>query len=252
MRLKFITVNIWLGGKLWDELTAFLRQEDADIVAMQEVYNGHDATLPRELRSFDELRGVLPYEHAAFAPAYRDGRCQNVEIGQAVFSKFPIQSNEAIWFDVPFDTPARTEGGVADEFAPRSLQHAVLDIARGGSHIFNIHGIFGHRNGDDNPRRSAMIGTILKEMDGKQPAILAGDFNLKNTTQAVAKLRTKLHDVFGDELTSTYNMQQKTDPGYATAVCDMMFVTSDIKVLEKNCPQINVSDHLPLVATLEV
>lgn len=218
---------------------------------MQEVYNGHDATLSRELRSFDELRKVLPHEHSVFAPAYRDERCQNVEIGQAVFSKFPIQSNEAIWFDVPFERPAGSYEGTG-EFTPRSLQHCTIRAKSTVIDVFNIHGIWGNRDGDDNPRRFAMIDTTLQAMNGKQLAILAGDFNLKNTTQAVAKLRTKLHDVFGNELTSTYNMQQKTDPGYATVICDMMFVTPEIKVLEKRCPQVNVSDHLPLVATLEI
>lgn len=251
MRLKLITVNIWLGGKLWDELVEFLRQQDADIVAMQEVYNGDDATLPRELRSFDELRKVLPYEHAAFAPAYRDGRCQNIEIGQAVFSKFPIDLNEAIWFDIPFERPAGSYEGTG-EFTPRSLQHCTIRANGTVIDIFNIHGIWGNRDGDDNPRRFAMIDTTLQAMNGKQPAILAGDFNLKNTTQAVAQLRNKLNDVFGDDLASTYNMQQKIDPGYATAVCDMIFVTPDVKVIEKQCPTVNASDHFPLVATLEL
>jgi endonuclease/exonuclease/phosphatase family metal-dependent hydrolase len=58
--------------------------------------------------------------------------------------------------------------------------------------------------------------------------------------------------VFGEELKTTFNMKHKDNPGYATAAVDMMFISPDIKVSEKACPEVDVSDHLPLVVQLLV
>jgi hypothetical protein len=47
-------------------------------------------------------------------------------------------------------------------------------------------------------------------------------------------------------------MKHKTDPGFADAVVDMLFITPDITVRDHYASKANVSDHLSLVATLEV
>ncbi len=40
MKLKVICLNIWIGGIFFDEIVDFLQKEDADILLLQEVYNG--------------------------------------------------------------------------------------------------------------------------------------------------------------------------------------------------------------------
>jgi endonuclease/exonuclease/phosphatase family metal-dependent hydrolase len=65
-------------------------------------------------------------------------------------------------------------------------------------------------------------------------------------------LENSLLSVFGNSLATTFNMSQKTNPGYATAAVDMLFISREIKVTSSECPQVNISDHLPLIATLEV
>lgn len=250
MKIKYLSLNILRGGILFDEMLGFLKREDADIVALQEVYNGHGDDLARNLRSFDELREALSYEHTVFAPAYRDANFGGIEQGQAIFSKFPILSRETIWYDMPFEKIASSSVEDA-EFAPRNLLYCTIRANCTVLNVFNTHGIWG-RDGDDNPRRFAMVDTILKTVGSKQNVILSGDFNLKNTTLAVRKLREQLFDVFGDELISSFNMRQKTDPRFASIVVDMIFVSPDIKVLEKYCPPVDISDHLPLIANFEV
>jgi len=61
-----------------------------------------------------------------------------------------------------------------------------------------------------------------------------------------------LTNIFGNELKTSFNMRRKDNPGYATACVDMLFVSSDIKVMDKVCPDVDISDHLPLVATLRI
>jgi endonuclease/exonuclease/phosphatase family metal-dependent hydrolase len=60
-----------------------------------------------------------------------------------------------------------------------------------------------------------------------------------------------LTSVFGNSLTTTFNMRRKENPGYATAAVDLMYISNDLRVTGKDCPDVDISDHLPLVVTLE-
>ena len=49
MKIKVITLNVWHGGRLWDELMAFLKSEDADVLILQEVHSELDgSTIPQQ------------------------------------------------------------------------------------------------------------------------------------------------------------------------------------------------------------
>ena len=58
--------------------------------------------------------------------------------------------------------------------------------------------------------------------------------------------------MFKDELKTTFNMKRKTDPGYAAAVVDMIFISKNIEVISHDCPQVDISDHLPLVCKFNI
>lgn len=58
--------------------------------------------------------------------------------------------------------------------------------------------------------------------------------------------------VFNDQITSSFNMRHKANPGYASAVVDMLFTSSDVKIVSKSVPEDDVSDHKPLLATIEI
>ena len=93
MQIIFLTLNVWNGGKLFDEIVAFIKKEDPDIVALQEMYNGTDPSLERQYRSFSEFKNALGYEHASFSPAFLDHLPPlPVEQGNAIYSKYPILS----------------------------------------------------------------------------------------------------------------------------------------------------------------
>ena len=57
--------------------------------------------------------------------------------------------------------------------------------------------------------------------------------------------------VFEHNLKTTFNRKQKTDPAFASAVVDMVFVSPDMAVKRAVCEMVDVSDHLPLLVELE-
>lgn len=251
MKLKVISLNVWQGGNLFDEIVEFLLHENPDILLLQEVYNSKDAGLARNLRCFDVLAGVLNMPHRHFAPALVDNRAEgNIVQGNAIFSKFPITGSNVTFYDHPY---REDYVDVAENFAtaPRNLQHVQVDANATELNIFNIHGIWDLDGDNDSERRLAMSKAVVDAVSGKKHVVLAGDTNVKPETKTIRNIEKHLTSVFKDELMTSFNMRRKNNPGYASAVVDMMFVSQDFKVLEHVCPNIDISDHLPLIATLE-
>jgi endonuclease/exonuclease/phosphatase family metal-dependent hydrolase len=95
-----------------------------------------------------------------------------------------------------------------------------------------------------------MSEIIVNQIQDKSNVILGGDFNLLSTTQTVQNIERHLTSVFKKELPTTFNVKHKNlekSPGYATSAVDMMFVSPDLKIVSKSCPDVDVSDHFPLV-----
>ncbi len=45
---------------------------------------------------------------------------------------------------------------------------------------------------------------------------------------------------------------KKDEEGFSQAVVDMIFISPNLKVVEHHQPQVDASDHYPLVISLEV
>lgn len=251
MQIKFLTLNVWNGGRLWENLEQFLKQENADIMFFQEVFNGHGESLPKSYKTLDEFQKMLPGYYFHYAPAFGDiGEYGAIDRGNAIFSKFPVSFSEGTFFDLPYRV--FNEQKARDyEFTPRVIEHCTVSAGSINLNLFNHHGIWG-RDGLDNPRRIKMGESIVSKIKDCNNVILAGDFNMSPGTETVKKIEKHVRNVFGNTLKSTFNMKHKDNPGYKTAAVDMVFVSPNIRVLEKNCPDVDVSDHFPLTATLEL
>ncbi|MGE5042373.1 MAG: endonuclease/exonuclease/phosphatase family protein [Candidatus Levyibacteriota bacterium] len=250
MTLKILQLNIWNGGKLWGNLEAFLKDNSFDILFFQEVFNGH-GQVPNRYKTLELFKDMFPGYYSHFAPSFGDiGEYGAIDRGNAIFSKFPITSSDIIFFDLPYRVFEEQKQRDFEQ-TPRALEYCEVDLGKTRVNLFNHHGIWGH-HGDDTPRRLEMGKTIVRHIRNKENVILAGDFNLNPDTETVRMVEKELESVFSNTLPSTFNMKRKDDPGYATAKVDMLFVSKNIKVLEKDCPQVDVSDHFPLTAVLEV
>lgn len=252
MTVKLVCLNLWQGGNLFDEILAFLAKEDADIIALQEVYNGKEPSLAPKYRSIDALQEHLHYPYSDFAPAFLDNRKEGrIVQGNAIFSRLPITARDVTFFNEPYREDYEE---IPENFpiCPRNLQHVVLDSPAGDIHFYNFQGVWDMDGDRYSESRQKMSEVIIQSIAGQSRVIVAGDTNATPNNQAIKNIEQHLHTIFKDELTTTFNMRRKENPGYATAVVDMIFISPDIKVLSHSCPDIDVSDHLPLVAELDI
>lgn len=236
MGLKFITLNLWLGGVLFNRVAEFINKEQPDILLLQEAHKG--------------VQKKLNFKYFDFAPTFVDEKISKItEYGNAILSRYPIIFSRAIFYDLPY-RKFNLSKTVDFSSLPRNLQHAVIQVNNINLNIYNTQGIWGS-DGQDNKRRLNMSKIIINEIKNKDNVVLAGDFNVLPTTKTIKNIEDYLHNVFHEELTSTFNLKRKKKGEYATAVVDMIFVSKKIKVLNRYCPAVDISDHLPLVCTFE-
>lgn len=255
MKLKILTLNLWHGGRLMDGVLDFLEQEDADVVCLQEVYNGTTPEMAPRYRSIEILQQRLGYVGCAFAPAFIDRLHEGaVPCGNAILTKLPLRTGKTVFLNEPLTErdPYKPETAASVTVLPRVLQHAVLDTPVGEVDTFNLHGVWDLDDDNFSERRRNMRDAILTAVTGRRNVVLAGDTNAQPTNQLWQPVEQQLHSVFGQELPNTFNMRHKQNLGYATARVDMIFTSPNIKVLQKRCHQVDISDHLPLSATLEI
>jgi endonuclease/exonuclease/phosphatase family metal-dependent hydrolase len=252
MKLKIITLNIWHGGRIWDNAIDFLRREDPDILLIQEVFNNHDPVLESRFRTMDEFHKIFEFVDSDFAPA-----CMivqdfgKVEDGLAIFSKLPITKRyEPIFFNEPY-SDKYVDDASGPPIAPRNLQHVVIDV--NGTQLEGVWDLDGE---NDSEKRLRMSQTIVDAIKDKQNVVLGGDTNVRPNTQTIRNIEEHLNNVFGHELKTTFNIARKDNPkliaGYAASAVDMLFVSPNLEVTDHCCPDVDVSDHLPLVITLEI
>lgn len=237
MNLKVLCLNIWHGGKLRDPMLEFIKAQDADILLLQEV--------------FEEVDLGLSYSHRYFAPEFLHiFKDRQYVDGNAIFSKYPITSSSVQFYFEPY--------GIGDEtkretypFFPRTLQYAQIDVGGTTLNVYNTHGVWGE-DGGDNERRLAVSEKILEAIGDKQNVMLGGDFNVCENTKSMLRLEDRLINVFKNERVTSFNILQKPSGTYDKSVVDFIFVSKDFRVVSHASPNVNISDHLPMVAVLDI
>jgi endonuclease/exonuclease/phosphatase family metal-dependent hydrolase len=246
---------MWQGGLLFDNLLAFLSREQPDILMLQEVLESAETGLDRRFYSVATIRQHLSLPHVDFAPALIDiDDGHRTLSGNAVISRWPITASRTIAYNQPFgERTEHTPQTFAD--TPRNLQHVILQADGNEINIFNTQGVWDLDGENPSTQRKAMCATIAQETAGKQHVVFAGDTNLNPTNSALAPIDAQLESVFKHELATSFNVRRKDlekFPGYATAVVDLMYVGADVHVISHSCPDVDISDHLPLIAVLEI
>jgi endonuclease/exonuclease/phosphatase family metal-dependent hydrolase len=255
MQVKVVSLNTWHGGRLFEPMIEFLRAQNADILMLQEVFNDTNPALEPRFRAFTELQKILGYQHAEFAPAlnFISKDVANVIQGNAVLSKFPLKSQPPIFFNEPF-------GDFIDDMqhaprCPRNLQRVEVMTPVGPMHILNLQGVWDLEGDNPSQKRYNMARIIIEQAKDKKRVVVAGDTNAKPTNKAMLTIEKHMDSVFKNELKTSFNVRRKDMekfPGYGSAVVDLMYVSRDVKVIAKDCPNVDISDHLPLTATLEI
>lgn len=244
MRVKLINLNTWQGGKfLWDNIIQYLKDEQPDIVMLQEVFASEEENVAPYLKTLESLQEIFnfPYSEYSLEAIFDNGE-EIAPMGNAILSKFPLSDKQVIWINGTAPTTMdNNDRGSIPNF-PRNILHCQIDINSQTYNLMTTHGVWAP-DSIETDLQKAMGKRISEYVNGKPNVILTGDFNVNENTEAIYSIEQHLTNLFKDERDCSFNMKHKTKPGYATAVVDFIFTSPNITVLEHRTSEADVSDH---------
>lgn len=234
--IRVMTFNIHHGegidGKVDTERSAqLIREQRADVVALQEVDRGVERTGRRDL--IEEL-SMLTHLSYAFG---KNIDYQGGDYGNAVLSRFPIieQGN----FHYKMLRPGEQRG----------LLRAVLNV--GGKKLLLLNTHIDYRQ--DDAERLSNVDEIHQMLSGyrRLPVILCGDFNDVPDSRTHTKVKSDFTDSWeavgkGDGFTFSSTKPVKR--------IDYVFLKkgTKLKPLQAQVIQADASDHLPLLVEVRI
>lgn len=225
--MKIVFLNVWHAA-CKDELTAFIKQEapTTDIFCFQEA----------ELATRQYLQSMLP-EFAEYTATKGIGIGGDIELATYVRSTYAVTRTDALLQNVP------------------DVGQALLTTIKNGDKsitVVNIHGVaFVIDTKLDTPSRlvqSKAIITALKDID--YSAIVGGDFNLSPEAESITMFAAAGYRdlIAAHHIKTTRNrLAWEMYPDNPQYYADYAFTSSAVDVHSFTVPNIEVSDHLPLV-----
>ncbi len=251
--MKLINLNTWHGGKnLWDNIVEYLKEEEPDILMLQEAYASKEPGQAPFLNTAESIQKIIDLPYSQFAQEFMLTTPDDyAPMGNAILSRFPLTQANTVWLHGNGPTEVNDQDRAAIPHIPRHMLHCQTEINGQTYNLLNTHGVWAPDSAETESQQE--MGRIISEYVGNMTnVILAGDFNTNENTVTMSAIRERLVDVFSGERTSSFNMKHKTNPGYGTAVVDFVFVSPNIRVLEHRTSERDVSDHQSQIVILDL
>jgi endonuclease/exonuclease/phosphatase family metal-dependent hydrolase len=252
MKLKLLNLNIY-GGKYYNNIISFVKENDFDILCFQEVNGGDLGFTQSDI--FQNLKKDLQMDAEIIVSTNLTGD-KNSYDGNAIFyKKSLIASNKKNVFIYPFSETKRNE--TEFRFRPRT---AISLNFRINDKIFTVINtqLAWSLKAETTPIKEAVghnLFTFVKQITND--FILAGDFNLEadkfvvSQFNTLAKNLTEKNEIKNTLNPRTHRAASRIFPkGLAV---DHIFTTAGIKIGEfKLIDGLDLSDHFGLSLTFEV
>lgn len=261
--MKLISLNTW-GGKVYKPLMNFIKvnSQSTDIFCLQEVFDTKSSFKEKSnfrVNLYQELSKILKNHTGFFVSSVDNYMAGSFHRGhfRKTFTNFDLKSGLAIFIKKRLQIKSqghffifgqRGSFDITDDNSmPRIAQYITLEVNGSQLTILNVHGIWVREGKKDTPSRikqSNIISSFLKKVSGGK--IVCGDFNLDIKSESIRQMEKNMINLIKEyDIPATRN---KFYPGLQhNKFADYTFVSNNIKVLDFQVPDIEVSDHLPLI-----
>lgn len=257
--LRLVNLNVGIRVANTEFVVDFLKQQNADFVAIQEMVRHLEESVLPEYRVRDGVKAGLGmlYPYTFFAPVWLSDAFRNaegvsrdfgghIEQGNELLSKYPIIKGSNEFFYKSFEYIHDWSNWQQEDHG-RPVQITEFDINGTPLQILNLHGVWtADKRGDERTLRECEY-VVAAAKRRHIPTIITGDFNLLPDTPSIRLI----NDAFRN-LIKEYNIQA-TRPEFKDAlenggmVVDYIFVNDMIRVERFEVVNSDVSDHFPLV-----
>ncbi|MEK7572354.1 MAG: endonuclease/exonuclease/phosphatase family protein [Patescibacteria group bacterium] len=242
MKLKILSWNIWAGTYL-DGVIEFLKNIDADIIALQEVVEDDRRNI------IEIIAKKLGYEYAhavdmnmplKFLPGQKSDDKRTIKYGNAILSKYKI-TNSNIY-----------ELSKVKEFR-RLIIEVDIKIEDKTLHVFSVH--LKHNHQKPSEIQDLEAENLLKLLSEKN-TIVMGDFNALPEDTTIKKMSKTLINTEKNSATPTWSVYKEGCTGCLVEdikyKLDYIFTSKDIKSDFFKVYESKSSDHLPISAEIEI
>lgn len=250
--MKLISLNTW-GCRTEELIFDYIREnaESTDIFCFQEILKGGNGKTDRgEIKSaYEDIAKILSH-HTGYFSEYGEGGYYG-ESSKGLDFKFGIASfvknglKQSFVDNVELRDPNRKWSDYSGRFAVGiSLAVVVENYA-----VINIHGLWQNSIKTDTEAKieqSKRIIDLAGKIKGKK--VICGDFNLLPETKSIQILGNEYKNLIQE-----YGIKSTRSSLYSKEIrySDFAFTDKDIVVNNFSVPDLNVSDHLPLVLEVE-
>lgn len=262
--MKLLNINIGIRIDNSKKIADFVREVDADIVAIQEIVRPLENEVKKQFRSKEdierELKGLYPYQFFGplwIAKSINEGAKiildfgGHVEQGNEILTKYPIieATNEHYYKSYSY---ALDWSNWKSEDHGRALQIVELDLGGRGLQVLNLHGIWTEdKMGDERTLEECKyVVSAAKRKD--IPTIITGDFNLSPETESIQLINKKFRSLVEEYKIETTRPNFKDEIDEGRNVVDYIFVSEGVKVRGFRVMDSGVSDHLPMLLEFEI
>lgn len=244
--MKILQLNVWTG-RLKGALERFVRENDADILCMQEAVWSEDnpGVVNYAFDSVDKIMTIGGYEYDYRSPNFgiKIGDDCLMKQGNVILSKIPIIEARSYFVGgtTYTETPDLANGG--DQVY--NAQKAVLE---NGLVVVNYHGFWSTDPLGDERHVKCMHEVADLFRDEKRPVIMCGDLNVISESPAMRELG------FMRDLTAENHIVQTLQnlKFVKNVACDHVLVNDKIIVKDYHTVDQLASDHKAVLTEFEL
>src|SRR3989344_403399 len=253
--VKVVQINIYKGRYL-ESLADFLIREKPDLVTLQEVSSGKvNLFSDTSINLFEYLKEKIGL-FGFFSQDQKLKEDANSKFGNAVFSRWPIKNTKVLILKK--FRPLTLEEFRNSKYWPyvtRTLINAVISLNSKTVHLMSWHGAWTAPPTEtaENIRQLGLVVDYLELLNkNNQSFILGGDLNMPPGTKVIDMISS-----VSNNLMINSPFEYTTHPKIHKIVprkflVDYIFTSKHFRVLSLGVPEVTVSDHLPVVAELEL
>lgn len=243
MIVSILQWNIWYKEDIRN-IAKFLKEVNADLVCLQELtINSPDQPekdtvvfIAKEL-GFEFVHKEITFEN------------DDIKLANAIFSRFPINSKRTEWINEPTGT-----GHYDDEY--RAYVEADIEINDKVLKVGTVHMSYTNAFEITDRKREENKKLLEAVANNDENFILTGDFNAKPDSEVINQISTKLKNVGPNYSIKSWTTKPFSYDGFEANTLDWrldyIFATPDIKATSSEILSTEFSDHLPLLAKVEI
>lgn len=241
VKVTILQWNVWYKEDV-QRIAEALSKLDADIFCLQELTHGY--IKEHQTSSWEYIADRLKLEFC----------CQEIPIirkdthwlqANVILSRYPIKKHRSEWLHKPADDKDPT-----DQY--RGYLEASIELNGNRITVGTTHMSFGVK-----PEKDKELERLLEIVEShKQKFILTGDLNAVPDSSRVRELSKKLQHAGPDFKENTWTNKPFDLPEFQADTLDWrydyIFTSPDFEVVKSNIIKTDVSDHLPVIASLEL